>query len=420
MSRLTIVLAVCITILFLAGCGGDKQPPEQATRGPRIAKPDFEAGGVLLVSQAQFVSDPAKGPVPGPARLEFITVENGKWTRAVLEDSVSNVFHKSKLRTIDGEKGIVTIGGDNAALTFWNGTTPDAEPVRIWQPVFGGKHNRCRDIEVGDVDGDGSDEFVIATHDQGVVAVVKKVDDSWEVTQVDSATKTFVHEVEIGDLNGDGSLEFYVTPSQPNRASGQSQPGMVLQFVWDGNTYVRSVVDTFTDTHAKEILVTDLDGDKRDELYVVREAVVEKEAGSPVMRTPVTIVRYTWDGTEWESDAIMTLSDRQCRFLLPTDLDGDGQLELVAAGFRSGLWWIRQTPSDEFSRSLIDEDSSGFEHACIAGDMNGDGKQELYVAADDQKELRRYIHDTGVLFHKERILPLIGDVITWGLTLGTL
>ena len=384
-----------------------------------VAEPDFKPGGILLVSQAQFIHDPAKGPVPGPARLEFITVENGKWSRAILEDSLSNVFHKSKIITLDGIEGILTIGGDNAALTFWKGVTPDAEPVRLWQPVFGGEHNRCRDFEIGDVDGDGKDEFVIATHDQGVVAVVDEVGDSWEVTRVDSAAKTFVHEVEIGDLDGDGSLEFYVTPSQPNRASGQSQPGMILQFIWDGNSYVRNVVDKFSDTHAKEILVTDLDGDNRDELYVVKEAVVEKEAGASTIRTPVTIIRYEWDGTEWTSGAIMTLSDRQCRFLLPTDLDGNGELELVAAGFRSGLWWIQQTPSGEFARSLIDEDSSGFEHACVAGDMNGDGKQELYVAADDQKTLRRYIHDTGVLFRKERILPLVGDVITWGLTLGT-
>ena len=30
-----------------------------------------------------------------------------------------------------------------------------------------------RDIEVGDVDGDGQDEWIVATHDAGVVAVIE-------------------------------------------------------------------------------------------------------------------------------------------------------------------------------------------------------------------------------------------------------
>jgi hypothetical protein len=91
----------------------------------------------------------------------------------------------------------------------------------------------------------------------------------------------------------------------------------------------------------------------------------------------------------------------------------------VAAGFKSGLWWVKPRRDKEWQRQLIDANSSGFEHACAAADMNGDGTEELYVASDDQKELRRYKLRSGS-FHKELLLPLVGDVITWGLTLGHL
>ncbi|MEE8218601.1 MAG: hypothetical protein V3S03_06505, partial [Vicinamibacteria bacterium] len=39
---------------------------------------------------------------------------------------------------------------------------------------------------------------------------------------------------------------------------------------------------------------------------------------------------------------------------------------------------------------LIDADSGGFEHASILLDLDGDGRDELYVASDTQKEVRRY------------------------------
>ena len=43
---------------------------------------------------------------------------------------------------------------------------------------------------------------------------------------------------------------------------------------------------------------------------------------------------------------------------------------------------VGKTPS--FTKELIDADSSGFEHAAGIADLDGDGRPELYVAADDQ------------------------------------
>ncbi len=44
---------------------------------------------------------------------------------------------------------------------------------------------------------------------------------------------------------------------------------------------------------------------------------------------------------------------------------------------------------------LVDPDSGGFEHASILTDLDGDGRDELYVASDDDKELRRYRWQNG-------------------------
>lgn len=381
---------------------------------PALPHVDLGAGGVLLVSQSRFQTDSLNKPIPQPARLELLRFSGGALRREVLEDPLSNVFHKAMIVASDRDTSLFTIGGDAAALTRWKTGRVPSEPQRIWQPTFGGKHDRIRDIERGDVDGDGVAELVMATHDQGVVAVADQgADEAWQVSVVDSAPGTFVHEVEVGDLDRDGLAEFYATPSKPNLASGASQPGSVVRFSWDGARYVRTVVDSFPDTHAKEILVADVDGNG-DELYVVKEASTTAE-GEVI--APVSIVRYQLVGQAWQKEEVCTIPDKQCRFLLSTDLDGDGAAELVAAGFRSGIWWITPTATVPWRRELIDRESSGFEHACTAADMDGDGLQELYVASDDQKEVRRYVRTDG-RFHRTVLAPMEGDFITWGLTAG--
>jgi hypothetical protein len=47
------------------------------------------------------------------------------------------------------------------------------EATVLWKKDFGGKFSRMRDAEVADVYGDGKQSIAVATHDQGVVAVLR-------------------------------------------------------------------------------------------------------------------------------------------------------------------------------------------------------------------------------------------------------
>ncbi|UCH30113.1 MAG: hypothetical protein JSV06_03555, partial [Myxococcales bacterium] len=67
--------------------------------------------------------------------------------------------------------------------------------------------------------------------------------------------------------------------------------------------------------------------------------------------------------------------------------------------------------------SSVDRDSSGFEHAALLTDLDGDGVDELYVASDDQGEVRRYVQgkkgfSKTVLYRRE--IP--ESVFTWNIT----
>jgi len=407
-------LLAALTALGLLGEPGRAEEPNSAPAKPTAAAelPDDLPNGLLL-ALAQFEVSPEGKvlPKPGPARLDILLRRGGAWQVETIEDPASNVFHKAMVFTPPGAApGILTLGGSAAALKLWRRGAAGFAAETLWQADFGGKFSRLRDAEAADLYGDGFASLALATHDQGVVATARpQAGGEYAVRELDRRKDTFVHEIEVGDLDGDGVAEVYATPSEPNRFDGTPQPGQVVRYVPRSGQGPTVVADLGT-RHAKEILVADLDGDDRDELYVS----VESESTT----APIEIRRYDAGTPADQGRAVATIDDRLCRFLSAGDLDGDGRAELVAAGYKSGLWLLR--PSREAERpwtvESIDRDSSGFEHASLVTDLDGDGTAELYVASDDQGVVRRYVWN-GVALERstifERKVPR--SVLTWNI-----
>jgi hypothetical protein len=330
----------------------------------------------LVLATAVLDKNEDGSPKPLPARVEIVSREGGSWRERNFEDPASNVFHKAMAY---GTEGLLTLGGTKAAVKLWR---PDGSTEILWEADFGGKFSRMRDAEVGNLYGDGKLAIAVGTHDQGVVAVLRP-DDSGKflVEELDRTPDTIVHEIELGDRDGDGVLEIYATPTAPNKLDGTEQPGKVVRYVPAAPPEERGpfpAADLGT-RHAKEILVADVDGDGRDELYVSVEAV---SGGT------VEIRRYDADTDPAAANAVVRLDDKLCRFLTVGDVDGDGTREMVAATHKRGLFLLR--PGSPWRTDLIASDSSGFEHASTLADLDGDGRAELYVASDDQREVRRY------------------------------
>ena len=373
--------------------------------------PKDPAAPMLLVAQSAFNERDGK-PVPAPARLEILQPVEWGWAKARLEDPESNVFHKA----LPWEGGILTIGAESAKLKHWTLQGGAWQEALLYEGSWGGKFDRLRDVEHADFDGDGQEELVLATHDQGVVVYLDRVDGVWKATEMDKRADTFVHEVEVGDVDGDGTLEFATTPSARNQAD-TSQPGGVDLYRRIDGAWVREEVARWDHSHAKEILMADLDGDGRSELMAVMEA--ELNPATKAIVTPVEIRRFQKGPTGWTHSTMATISDRQTRFLVPGDFDHDGRTELVAATMSAGLFLI-EPPTEgidgPWSAARFDADSGGFEHAAVGADLDGDGELELYVAADRQKELRRYLWNTERgTFDRETIGRFEGRIFTWNL-----
>lgn len=408
-------LLLASAALWMLACGGDsndetrtERAPESATE-PEAPKPEPEArptqsadtpdelpNGLLLAYSHFPVVDGRPSTSPGPARLELLTRRGGEWHSEIIEDEDSNVFHKAMvLEPAVGEPGILTVGGMGAAVKLWRRQGDKWRAETLWQTEFGGERNRMRDVEVADLFGDGKPALAIATHDQGVVATLRQgADGSWTAQELDREKETWVHEVEIADLDGDGKPEIYATPSEPNELGGREQRGIVVRYIPGAEGGGRKVVADLGNRHAKEIWAGDADGDGRDELYVAVEALVSGRE----LKEPVEIRRYDHDTPPDQGVVIARIeNERLLRFLTVGDLDGDGKKEMVAAGFSQGLWLLRpgRDPRGEWSAESIDRNSGGFEHAAIIADLDGNGIGELYVAADEQGEVRRYVWVNG-------------------------
>jgi hypothetical protein len=329
--------------------------------------------------------------------MTFLVRQGGEWKASQIEDAESDVFHKVlHYTTPAGEDRLLSGGGTQAMLKLWTKNDQGYEAETIWQKDFGGRFSRMRDVEIGDLYGDGRSVIAVATHDQGVVALVKPEGDGYVVEELDVEPDTFVHEVEIGDLDGDGVLEVYATPSEPNRLDGSSQSGRVTRYV-PARGEGRVVVADLGDRHAKEIFVDDLDGDGKDELYVIVEGNYDKK--SKRLTRPLEVRRYVAGTDPKQGTVIAEFDDYLGRFLTAGDLDGDGEKELVAALKSAGVWVLR--PGDDsgspWDKELVDAQSGGFEHASIMADLDRDGRSELYVVSDNDGEIRRYAWESGKL-----------------------
>ena len=390
MRRALAALLVLGAALGLDGC---RRPPAK--------------GRVLALGLAVFSKDAAGRQVPGQATAGFLAPGGKSWRHGTLTDPESNVFHKLlEYCPTPGDCGLLSVGGTAAALKLWR---PGRDPQVLWKADFGGRFSRLRDAEVADVLGDGVPTIVVGTHDQGVVALVRPDGrGGFSVREIDRQPATFVHEIEVGDLDGDGVREVYATPSRPNVLDGTPQPGSVVRYV-PARGEGRAVFADLGDRHAKEILVTDIDGDGKDELYASVEAV---SGGS------VEVRRYRAGPLPSVGETITVLTDQMCRCLTAGDVDGDGRREIVAAAAKTGLWLLRPgPPGSSWSRDRIAADSSGFEHAALLADLDEDGRDELYVASDEQDEVRRYAWREGawtkdVLYRYEGKMP----GFTWNVT----
>lgn len=385
MRPITIILSCLFTsVLFIFGLSGCNKP-EQPAQAQRPLQPVFEAE--VLDSNVQIgyglavghVNDDGQPDILLADKKQFVWYENGSWNRHVMvEDLTARDNVAIAARDIDGD-GLVEV----AVGAMWNpGETNDAnlsgsvhylirpeDPANIWEPValhHEPTTHRMRWVKTGD---DTFDLIVLPLHGVGnqggegagvkVIAYSKPADPraTWPMQVVDDqmhmthnfdvqetpnnttlfiAGKEGIRNVQhngqwassstkIDKLtHGAGEVRFSANSNLPFITTIEPIHGNNLVAYTGSENRQRVVLDTtFAQGHA--LAVGDL-------LDLGRDQIV---AGwrNPNADEKVGIKLYIPDemGATW---SVHTIDDNSmaCEDLKIADLDGDGKLDIIAAG----------------------------------------------------------------------------------------
>lgn len=173
---------------------------------------------------------------------------------------------------------------------------------------------------------------------------------------------TFLH------LPGDALPDLFLT-NATNRVDGLPTLNKLFRNV-DGNHF-EEVAGSGLDASISGLcaMAADIDGDLDDDLLVCAESVPSGSVGLRIFRQDA--------GTFTDATVALGISPMVDQDALAVDLNGDGRLDLVQLSrrvVRVSLW---NTTTNQFTRAFEAPISNG--RAVAAGDVNGDGRQDLYI-----------------------------------------
>lgn len=225
-------------------------------------------------------------------------------------------------------------------------------------------------VAVGDIDGDGKTDVVVAYQASNTISVFRNTSTVNTISfaaGVDFATGASPAFVAVGDINGDGKLDIAVANTNDASVS------LLRNTSTNGNINFAAKVDVAVGTAPRFIAYGDIDNDGKIDLAVANSS-----------SSSVSILRNT---SSTNTISLATKVD----FTTPSfpvsvsigDLDNDGKIDMVTANqFGENISVFKNTSTSgaiSFNTN-IDYSSSTGPIGVIIADLNGDNKNDIAVA----------------------------------------
>ena len=217
---------------------------------------------------------------------------------------------------------------------------------------------------VGDFDGDGIPDLASTTYQSSVTTLLGKAGRRWDAAEA-FTTKAASDSIAVADVNGDGSLDLVTAASWCNSRRCPSNKPVLRVLLGSGTGKFSSPRGSLAvGAYQRAIAVADLDGDGHLD-------VAAAGAGG--------IVAMPGDGAGTFGLATMQVTLAPFVSIAAADLDGDGVQDLVAADGVSVAKVFRGLGGGTFDAGTA---LTGMKtpSALAVGDVDGDGRLDLEIA----------------------------------------
>lgn len=224
-----------------------------------------------------------------------------------------------------------------------------------------------RGLVAADLDADGDIDLSVALEEAAAVAIFTNQGDGTFASTVQLDTPELPIALGLGDLDADGRVDIVGVSSRVAAAN--------MWILWnEGDGTYSTPQTTVLSGHPQTVAVADFTGDGLPDLAAVmhgtKDVAVMVNGGDRVIGVAVT---YDFD--------------HPVSSIAPTDLNGDGHLDLVSPQLRMPYLEYRLNDGTGVFGDLQIVEVSGGLHFATAGDMDNDGLPEIVTVHRDEQSV---------------------------------
>ncbi len=227
-------------------------------------------------------------------------------------------------------------------------------------------------VAIGDLDGDGKPDLAVANNNAASVSVLRNTGSNGTIsfaTKVDYTTGSNPYNVAIGDIDGDGKPEIVVTNYTATSVSVFLNTGSL------GNISFAAKSDFTVGTDPSSVAIGDIDGDGKPDIAVTN-----------FLSDNLSVLRNTGSTGSISFATKVDFATRQSpNGIAIGDIDGDGKADLTTANANAAsasvLRNIGSSGTINFdTRVDLSSGTNNLPQAVAVGDIDGDGKPDIAIA----------------------------------------